>query len=162
MIGIASRFTPWGRPFRPLDLRINLDDPDPALLTALAGEELSAIALAPFVLTNTSGDTILEWDAQTVVEAGSNVQLTPSFISNKAVLLAGESVNIIPYVTPANVGNFSGSARVLIRFTLYSPTAYEIFTSDDQALLASNPAFKLSRTIRVTNAISFDGYAENN
>jgi hypothetical protein len=162
MIGIASRFAPWGRPFRPLDLRINLDDPDPGLLTALAGEELSAIALAPFVLTNTADNTVLEWNAQTVVETGSNIQFTPSFISNTAVLLAGESVNVVPYITPANQGNFSGSARVLIRLTLYTTTAYEIFNSTDEALLATNPAFKVSRTIRSTNPISFDGYAENN
>lgn len=110
---------------------------------------------------NTGDDTVLEWTAQTVVVGGSNVQIAPSFISNKAVLQAGESVNVVPYIRPANQGDFSGICRVLIRFTLYTPTAYEIFNSTDEAVLNTNPAFKVSRSIRFTNTISFDGYAEN-
>ncbi len=162
MLGIASRFRPWGRPFHPLDLKIKLDDPNPSLLTSLEGEERSSIALAPFVLTNTAENTLLVYNNQTVVDGSNNVDLEPSNLWADRVLQAGESVNVIPYVVPANRGNFYGTARVLLRFTLYAPEAYEILNSTDQALLATNPAFKVSRSIRSTNPIYFSGYAQNN
>lgn len=159
MLGIASRFTPWGRPFQPYDIAVVVSDPND--LTGLNPEEGTPFNGPAFVLTN-NGRDVVTYVSSLSVSAVSNI-VTDVITNATGTLQHGQSVTVTPQFYTQNAGAFTVNARLNFRLTAYSEEAWLLHNSNDLNLLETNPVYKVSRSAIGSQDVLISGsaYADN-
>lgn len=156
MLGIASRFRPWGRPFAPYDLHLEVTPP--ADLTGLSEEEGTAFDGPTFLVTN-HGPTIIVNYATTVLIDSLNNLVSAGLTNANGTLEPGQSQSITPRFRPPNSGPFNALMRLQFRFTAYAPEAWVAHTSTDTDFLNQSPAYKVSRSVILSPQVTLSGSA---
>lgn len=156
MLGIASRFRPWGRPFAPYDLQLVATHP--ADLTGLSVEEETTFDGPTFFLTN-HGTTIVVTYATTVLINSLNNLLSDGLTNASDTLAPGQSQSVTPRFRPPNAGPFSAWMRLQFRFTAYAPEAWAAHNSTDTDFLNQSPAYKVSRSVILSPQVNLSGSA---
>lgn len=155
MIGIASRFAPWGRPFQPYDVAVVVNDPSD--LTGLNPEEGTPFNGPAFVLTN-NGRDVVSYVASLIASGTSNL-VTDSISNSTGTLQPGQSRTVTPKFYTQNAGAFTANVRFNFRLTAYSEEAWLLHNSTDQSLLETNPVYKVSRSAISSQDVLLSGSA---
>lgn len=155
MLGIASRFAPWGRPFQPYDVAVAVNDPGD--LTGLNPEEGTPFDGPTFALTN-NGRDVVSFVANLILSDTANL-VTDGIVNSSGSLNPGQSVNVIPRFYTQNAGGFSADVRFNFRLTAYSEEAWLLHNSTDQGLLETNPVYKVSRAATTSQGVLLSGSA---
>jgi len=156
MIGIASRFRPWGRPFQPYDLSVEATEPGD--LTDLSKEEGTEFNGPPVVLTNNSPETVITFATALVDDTLSNL-VTDGIINATGTLEPGQSQTITPKFRPPDAGAFSATFQIQLRLTAYAAEAWTAHNSADTEFLQRHPAYKVSRSVILTPSVTVAGSA---
>lgn len=155
MLGIASRFAPWGRPFQPYDIAVVVDSPGD--LTGLNPEEGTPFNGPSFVLTN-NGRDVISYAAGLVLSAASNL-VTDGVANSSGTLSPGQSRTVTTQFYTPNSGGFTANVRFDFRLTAYSEEAWLLHNSTDQSLLVTNPVYKVSRSAIASQDVLLSGSA---
>lgn len=155
MIGIASRFAPWGRPFQPYDVAVAVDNPGD--LTGLNPEEGTPFNGPSFVLTN-NGRDVVSYEASLILSGTANL-VTDGVTNSSGTLQPGQSITVTPQFYTQNAGGFTANIRFDFHLTAYSEEAWLIHGSSDLSLLQSNPAYKVSRSGTSSQDVLLSGSA---
>lgn len=155
MLGIASRFAPWGRPFQPYDIAVVVNDP--ADLTGLNSEEGTPFNGPSFVLTN-NGRDVVSYIANLIASGASNL-VSDAITNSSGTLQPGQSRTVSPKFYTPNAGGFTANIRFNFRLTAYSEEAWLLHNSTDQSLLVTNPVYKVSRSAITSPSVLLSGSA---
>lgn len=146
MLGIASRFRPWGSPFAPYPIKLSLSTPQNQSSLYVNGTD--DLILSNITLTNLSDSLTLQFSSQLLPGVLSGMQFSQH--PSGGSLQPGQSATVSGQLYPTSNSNMPYSSfgnRYRFRVTAFSPQAWALHNSTDYDTLNRNLAYKVSRSV---------------